>query len=118
MSAAAIVTSTWNHFARKAGTMSAPPAPASNAEWKVYGGDPSNTRYSALSQINTGNVQDILENFKFRNQLPTLSKADALATLINKFLDPDIDLDLGDGIGFVCRFKETGKKMFLLHRLG
>ena len=38
------------------------------------------------------NVQDILENFKFRNQLPTLSKADALGTLINKFLDPDIDL--------------------------
>jgi type I restriction enzyme M protein len=38
------------------------------------------------------NVQDILDNFKFRNQLPTLSKADALATLINKFLDPDIDL--------------------------
>ena len=38
------------------------------------------------------NVQDILDNFKFRNQLPTLSKADALGTLINKFLDPDIDL--------------------------
>ena len=38
------------------------------------------------------NVLDILENFKFRNQLPTLSKADALGTLINKFLDPDIDL--------------------------
>ncbi len=38
------------------------------------------------------NVQDILENFKFRNQLPTLSKADALGTLINKFLDSDIDL--------------------------
>jgi type I restriction enzyme M protein len=38
------------------------------------------------------NVQDILENFKFRNQLPTLSKADALGTLINTFLDPDIDL--------------------------
>lgn len=38
------------------------------------------------------NVQDILENFKFRNQLHTLSKADALGTLINKFLDPDIDL--------------------------
>ncbi|CDS51080.1 Type I restriction-modification system, DNA-methyltransferase subunit M [Polaromonas sp. CG9_12] len=38
------------------------------------------------------NVLDILENFKFRNQLSTLSKADALATLINKFLDPDIDL--------------------------
>ena len=38
------------------------------------------------------NVLDILENFKFRNQLSTLSKADALGTLINKFLDPDIDL--------------------------
>jgi type I restriction enzyme M protein len=38
------------------------------------------------------NVQDILDNFKFRNQLATLSKADAIGTLINKFLDPDIDL--------------------------
>ena len=38
------------------------------------------------------NVQDILDNFKFRNQLPTLSKADALGTLINMFLDPEIDL--------------------------
>ena len=38
------------------------------------------------------NVQDILDNFKFRNQLPTLSKADAIGTLIDKFLDPDIDL--------------------------
>ena len=35
------------------------------------------------------NVQDILDNFKFRNQLSTLSKADAIGTLINKFLDPD-----------------------------
>jgi type I restriction enzyme M protein len=38
------------------------------------------------------NVQDIIENFKFRNQLSTLSKADALGTLINTFLDPEIDL--------------------------
>ncbi|MCE2909526.1 MAG: type I restriction-modification system subunit M N-terminal domain-containing protein [Burkholderiaceae bacterium] len=38
------------------------------------------------------NVQGILDNFKFRNQLPTLSKADALGTLIAKLLDPDIDL--------------------------
>ena len=37
-------------------------------------------------------VQDILENFKFRNQLSTLSRADALGTLIQKFLDPTIDL--------------------------
>jgi type I restriction enzyme M protein len=43
------------------------------------------------------NVQDILENFKFRNQLPTLSKSDSLGTLIGKFLDPEIDLS-PDGI--------------------
>ena len=37
-------------------------------------------------------VQDILENFKFRNQLTTLSRVDAIGTLISKFLDPGIDL--------------------------
>ena len=40
----------------------------------------------------SANVLDIIENFKFRNQIPTLSKADALGTLIEKFLDPDMDL--------------------------
>ncbi len=40
----------------------------------------------------SSNVQDILENFKIRNYLKDLSKADALGTLINKFLDPDVDL--------------------------
>lgn len=40
----------------------------------------------------SANVQDILENFKFRNQLPTLSRSDSLGTLIAKFLDPEIDL--------------------------
>jgi len=38
------------------------------------------------------NVQDILENFEFRNQIPRLSRADALGTLIEKFLSPDINL--------------------------
>jgi len=38
------------------------------------------------------NVQDILENFEFRNQIPRLSKADALGTLIEKLLTPDINL--------------------------
>ena len=38
------------------------------------------------------NVQDILENFKFRNQLSTLSKSDSLGTLIGKFLDPEVNL--------------------------
>ena len=38
------------------------------------------------------NVGEILENFEFRNQLPRLTKADALGTLIGKFLDPTLDL--------------------------
>ena len=38
------------------------------------------------------NVQDILDNFEFRNQIPRLTKADALGTLIEKFLDPSINL--------------------------
>jgi type I restriction enzyme M protein len=40
----------------------------------------------------SSNVQDILTNFEFRDRVPRLSKADALGTLIGKFLDPDIDL--------------------------
>mgnify|MGYP002681641001 FL=1 len=40
----------------------------------------------------SSNVQDILEKFEFRNQLPKLSKSDALGTLIEKFLSPDINL--------------------------
>ena len=38
------------------------------------------------------NVQDILENFEFRNQIPRLVKADALGTLIEKFLSANINL--------------------------
>lgn len=38
------------------------------------------------------NVQDILENFEFRNQIPRLSKADALGSLIEKFLSPEVNL--------------------------
>jgi type I restriction enzyme M protein len=38
------------------------------------------------------NVQEILNNFEFRNQIPKLSKADALGTLIEKFLDSSINL--------------------------
>ena len=38
------------------------------------------------------NMQEILENFEFRNQIPRLSKADALGTLIEKFLDPAVNL--------------------------
>jgi type I restriction enzyme M protein len=38
------------------------------------------------------NVQEILENFEVRNQIPRLTKADALGALIEKFLDPTLDL--------------------------
>ena len=38
------------------------------------------------------NVQDILQNFEFRNQIPRLSRADALGTLIEKLTSPDINL--------------------------
>src|ERR1700732_1533317 len=38
------------------------------------------------------NVQEILESFEFRNQVPKLSKADVLGTLIEKFLDSSINL--------------------------
>ena len=38
------------------------------------------------------NVQDILESFEFRNQIPRLSRADALGTLIEKLTSPDINL--------------------------
>jgi len=38
------------------------------------------------------NVQEILDNFDFLHQVPRLSKADAIGSLIEKFLDPSINL--------------------------
>ena len=38
------------------------------------------------------NVQEVLEKFKFRNQIPTLVEADALGFLLEKFLDRSINL--------------------------
>ena len=38
------------------------------------------------------NVQVIIENFEFRNQIPRLTKADVLGTLVEKFLDTAINL--------------------------
>lgn len=38
------------------------------------------------------NVQEIIDNFELRNQIPKLSKADAIGTLLSKFLDPSLDL--------------------------
>ncbi len=38
------------------------------------------------------NVQEILDKFKFRNQIPTLIEAEVLGALIEKFLDPSINV--------------------------
>jgi len=38
------------------------------------------------------NVQEILDKFKFRNQIPTLVEADVLSYLVEKVLDPSINL--------------------------
>ena len=38
------------------------------------------------------NVQDILDKFKFRNQIPTLVDADILGHIIEKFLDRSVNL--------------------------
>jgi type I restriction enzyme M protein len=40
----------------------------------------------------SANVQDILEKFAFRNQIDRLSKADALGSLIEKLLSPEVNL--------------------------
>lgn len=40
----------------------------------------------------SNNVQDILTNFEFRNQVPRLTKGDDVGTLIEKLLDPDLRL--------------------------
>ena len=38
------------------------------------------------------NVQEVLEKFRFRNQIPTLVEADVLGFLLEKFLDSSINL--------------------------
>jgi type I restriction enzyme M protein len=40
----------------------------------------------------SSNVQEILAKFKFRHQIPTMVESDILGSLIEKFLDPTINL--------------------------
>jgi type I restriction enzyme M protein len=54
------------------------------------------------------NVQEILENFEFRNQIPRLSKADALGALIEKFLDTSINLSPGPVLNGDGSIKHVG----------
>ena len=63
------------------------------------------------------NVQDILDNFEFRNQIPRLSKADALGTLIEKLLSPDIDLS-PKGLDIIRRPQPTGLGSLCFQRFG
>ena len=58
----------------------------------------------------SNNVQDILENFEFRNQVPRLSKADALGTLIEKFLDPNLKLASLDNHAMGTVFEELVRR--------
>ena len=58
----------------------------------------------------SSNVQDILTNFEFRNQIPKLSKADALGTLIAKFLDPDLKLSGLDNHAMGSVFEELVRR--------
>ena len=51
-----------------------------------------NADFTAYLDGFSANVQDILDNFEFRNQIPRLSRADALGTLIKKITSPDINL--------------------------
>ena len=48
--------------------------------------------FEAYLDAFSSNVQDILDNFEFRNQIPRLSRADALGTLIEKLTSSDINL--------------------------
>lgn len=58
------------------------------------------------------NVQEIIDNFELRNQIPRLSKADAIGTLLSKFLDPSLDLSPTglDNHGMGTVFEELVRK--------
>lgn len=58
------------------------------------------------------NVQEIIDNFEFRNQLPRLTKADALGALIEKFLAADLDLSSAgmDNHGMGTVFEELVRR--------
>lgn len=60
----------------------------------------------------SANVQEIIDNFEFRNQIPRLVKADALGLLIEKFLDPKLDLSPGglDNHGMGSVFEELVRR--------
>jgi type I restriction enzyme M protein len=56
--------------------------------------DPKNLRSNFENYLNgfSENVQDIIKQFKFRNEIETLDEADILFSLIEKFCSPKIEL--------------------------
>lgn len=56
--------------------------------------DPKNLRSNFENYLNgfSGNVQDIIQKFKFRNETETLDEAGILFALIEKFCSPKIEL--------------------------
>ena len=56
--------------------------------------DPKNLRSNFENYLNgfSDNVQDIIKQFKFRNEIETLYEADILFSLIEKFVSPKIEL--------------------------
>ena len=58
----------------------------------------------------SANIQDIIQNFEFRNQVNRLSKADALGPLIEKFLDPDLKISSLDNHAMGSVFEELVRR--------
>lgn len=58
----------------------------------------------------SNNVLEIIDNFALRNQLDKLSKADALGPLIEKFLDPKLDIAGLDNHSMGSVFEELIRK--------
>jgi type I restriction enzyme M protein len=58
----------------------------------------------------SSNVQEIIDNFTLRNQIDKLSKADALGPLIEKFLDPKLDIAGLDNHAMGSVFEELVRK--------
>jgi type I restriction enzyme M protein len=56
--------------------------------------DPKNLRSNFENYLNgfSENVQDIIKQFKFRNEIETLDEADILFSLIEKFCSPRVEL--------------------------
>lgn len=67
---------------------------SSNFTLKKLLDDPKNLRSNFENYLNgfSENVQDIIKQFKFRNEIETLDEADILFSLIEKFCSPKVEL--------------------------